>query len=200
MASRGQTIAEAVKSGELVAFIYDLHASVNRKLSLQRYTKLRVLLSQSIDLPITADEAILDLLESSISIESLRRRSVVYIDCPWNVGALWILLLLLAPRARTTGSIVDYLSLLECMGHFLSALSESVDASEASMRMKRAHKQLTAWSHRQQLNQYSASNIVKDVMRNEYLRLDDDSQSASLVKSWKRRLDKILDTALSVPK
>lgn len=125
-ARRGQTAAEACAAGEAFAFMYDIHAGVNRKLAMQRFEKndgslvniLRKNLSSSSDATQVVRAAtiqkasLVELLENGPSLEVVQSRYALLAGKElWSTDAHWILLLLIARRLNTA-LVAKFLTLL----------------------------------------------------------------------------------------
>lgn len=120
---RRQTAAEACAAGEAFAFMYDIHAGVNRKLAMQRFEKndgslvniLRKNLSSSVVRAATIQKAsLVELLENGPSLEVVQSRYALLAGKElWSTDAHWILLLLIARRlTQDTALVAKFLTLL----------------------------------------------------------------------------------------
>jgi hypothetical protein len=126
-ARRRQTAAEACAAGDAFAFMYDIHAGVNRKLAMQRFEKndgslvniLRKNLSSSDAAQVVRAATIqkanlVELLENGPSLEVVQSRYALLAGKElWNTDAQWILLLLIARRLTQDPALVaKFLTLL----------------------------------------------------------------------------------------
>ena len=136
IAKRKESVEQATKSNRLVEFMYDVHNEVNRKLSRQRYEKLRNVIPS---LPANPDIRVLDILESNLSLTTLQRRSAVFQDCPWNVGANWILVVIMSNRVDSKETLNNLVHFMMCLSYYTGKFPSSRDYMLAASTLKSAY-------------------------------------------------------------
>ncbi len=192
----GQTAMQACKDGQAFAFIYDIHAGVNRKLALQRFRtndgSLINILTRDLSAEAMAvvraatsakkEASIVALLENGPSLEVVKSRYTLLKGKElWSADAHWILLLLIARRlAQDPALVAKFLTLLLASAVF----SERMGTAES----RKAARQLRACFRRAlkvQPRPDSAQRIAQ-ILTTEYLGAD--AKSASKCEALSTRL------------
>lgn len=175
VSKRKETVEQAVMSSHLVDFMYDVHNEVNRKLSRQRYEKLRRLIPS---LPLDADSKVLDILESTLSLNTLQRRTTVFKDCPWNLNAIWILILIMSNRVDNNETLQHLIHFMTCVSYYAgknmqydARISSSMKSTYLKLNEARDYKltskivgrEYTAFANSQYGSSYQS---VQDILSN----------------------------------